>query len=289
MITRLLTWKELAILGGLAVALFAGSVTAYVMRSGDSGDSGAAVTTSHAAPRSDVSPPRPAQSEPEPPESPPSVVIDSEPQIAPVASPAAEPAIAIAPNGDRIVVEVKGAVMQPGVYELAADARVQDALTEAGGPDPEADLSDINRAARLMDAAPLYIPRATHITYEGGVAANRPEATAAEMNPPQYTISGWRPAAPGAAPPGTAPEAVTAAGSSAPSQPETSGGLVDLNTATREQLKALPRIGDVTADKIIAYRQQTPFVQVEDLLNIAGIGEKTLETLRPHVTVTPAP
>lgn len=289
MITRLLTWKELAILGGLAAALFAGSVTAYVMRTRNGADSGAAVITSHAAPRQDPSQPRPPLSEPEPPESPPSVIIDSAPQIAPAASPAAEPIILTAPGEDPIVVEVKGAVMQPGVYELAADARVQDALTKAGGPDPEADLSDINRAARLIDAAPLYIPRATQITYEGGVAANRPEATAAEMNPPEYTISGWRRAAPSTAPAGTAPGAATTAAPSPPPQPAATGGLVDLNSATREQLKALPRIGDVTADKIIAYRQQTPFLQVEDLLNIAGIGEKTLEALRPHVTVTPAP
>lgn len=288
MITRLLTWKELAILGGLASALLVGSVTVYVMRGKDTREreNAPVLRTASRPPVSAEDKPEPLETEPPRPE-PQSVVIDSGTPSAPIAPLASSPILPPARGRAQIVVEVKGAVMRPGVYELVEDARIEDALVQAGGTEPDADLSDINRAAKLIDAAPLYIPRAAHITYEGGVAANRPEASAAEMNPPEYTISGWRRTTPVAVSAGKAAVPGLAAAEVAPATSIMPGGLVDLNTATREQLKALPRVGDVTADKIIAYRQQTPFTQVEDLLNISGIGDKTLETLRPLITANP--
>ncbi len=57
---------------------------------------------------------------------------------------------------------------------------------------------------------------------------------------------------------------------------------LDLNTASTDQLQQLPGIGPVSAAKIVAGR---PYQSVEDLLKIPGIGEKTLEKLRPCVTV----
>ncbi len=61
---------------------------------------------------------------------------------------------------------------------------------------------------------------------------------------------------------------------------------ININTATAEELTELPRIGKVTAARIVAWREENgPFAEIEELLNVQGIGERTFERVRPHVTV----
>ena len=61
---------------------------------------------------------------------------------------------------------------------------------------------------------------------------------------------------------------------------------VNINTATAEQLQTLKNIGPAKADAIIAYRtEHGPFTSIEDLLKVDGIGEKTLNEIRDHITV----
>lgn len=63
-------------------------------------------------------------------------------------------------------------------------------------------------------------------------------------------------------------------------------GLINLNTATIEQLMTLPSLGEVLADRIIAYReQQGGFAAVDDLLNVSGVGEKRLSLWLPYLTI----
>lgn len=65
------------------------------------------------------------------------------------------------------------------------------------------------------------------------------------------------------------------------------GEILDLNTATLSDLTRLPGIGETKAQAIITWREtHGPFQTVEDLLSVDGIGEKTLENLRPYIAVT---
>jgi competence protein ComEA len=68
----------------------------------------------------------------------------------------------------------------------------------------------------------------------------------------------------------------------------TKSSLVDLNTATVEQLCTLPGIGAKKAAAIQAYRSKRPFTRVTQLLEVKGIGRRTLERLRPLVVVADA-
>lgn len=64
-------------------------------------------------------------------------------------------------------------------------------------------------------------------------------------------------------------------------------GTININTASAEELDALPGIGPALAGRIVAYRQQHgPFASVEELSNVSGISPKMVETLRPLISVT---
>jgi len=181
-----------------------------------------------------------------------------------------------------IRVAVRGAVYAPDLYsfEPDEDPRVQDLLDAAGGLEDYADASDINLAARLIDGTTLTVPGQPSQGEATGIIRASREAAPPPLNPPQYTVSGWRPEAAPSRP------FLSDAAPGAASAPVTfSDGLLDLNTATQAEREKLPGIGPVFASRIIEYRTRTPFRTVEELMNIKGIAEKRLADVRHLVTV----
>jgi len=153
-------------------------------------------------------------------------------------------------GGGRVTVHVAGAVRRPGVYRLAAGARVDDALRSAGGAKDRADLTAVNLAAKLEDGRQVLVPERA------------------------------APAA-GGATPGAGPPAAPGAGATA-----APGVPINLNTATLEQLDTLDGVGPGIAQRILDYREQHGgFSRVEELGEVPGIGAKRLATLTPLVTV----
>ena len=156
----------------------------------------------------------------------------------------------------QVVVYLCGAVRRPGVYHLDQGARVADLLALGGGALAKAELQAINLAAPLTDGQQVVVPEKGAA---GAVAAAAPAA----------------PAAPGGA-----------SGAGAGGAATVPGAPVNLNTATLDQLDALPGVGPSTAQKIIDYRTANGgFKSVDDLNNVSGIGDVRFEALKDLVTV----
>ena len=153
----------------------------------------------------------------------------------------------------QLVVHVAGAVLDPGVYELAPGSRVSDALARAGGARPDGDVGRLNLAEPLADGTRLYVP-----------------------------VSGEEPPVPVGTQGGGAGGGAGGVGSAGG---EPGGPVVDVNTAPAEELESLPGIGPATAAAIVRQRQTQPFASVDDLLAVPGIGPAKLEALRDRVRV----
>ncbi|SBV30133.1 competence protein ComEA [Micromonospora krabiensis] len=153
---------------------------------------------------------------------------------------------AAGPSGE-LVVAVAGKVRRPGLVRLPAGARLADAVEAAGGALPGVDVALLNPARKVADGELIVVG----------------------LTPP-----------PGAAQPGAAPGAAPGAGS-APGV----GGRLNLNTATLAQLDALPGVGPVLAQRILAHRErQGGFRSVGDLRQVEGIGDARYEQLKDLVT-----
>ena len=155
----------------------------------------------------------------------------------------------------KIWVQVAGAVRRPGVYQVAAGTRVFEVVLEAGGFTEDADREAIAQAAQVSDGCTVYIPRAG-------------EAAQSSLQTPVQSSAGIIEAPAGT---GTSGDA-------------TAAGVVSLNSATLEQLDALPGVGPALAQQIITYREtQGPFTSIDELDEVSGIGTAKLEQLRPLV------
>jgi competence protein ComEA len=170
-----------------------------------------------------------------------------EPTLDPLMQPVPTPQTT--PTPQDVVVYISGAVQQPDVYALPHDARIKDVVLAAGGFLEDADSEQVNLAARIEDEQHIHIP---HI---------------GEAPPPADQRGGSS---------ATGPQ----------TQDDTTSSLIDLNQASQAELEELPGVGQVTAQRIMEYRQANgPFTSVDDIQNVTGIGPALFEQISPLVTV----
>ena len=160
-----------------------------------------------------------------------------------------------APN-ETWYVDIKGAIKVPQIVPVTPGMRVHDVVEMAGGVTGEADQSRVNLAQLVTDQMVIYVPKVGE-----------------EVSPSTETL--------------VADSQVTESAVSESSGDGTSDGdLVNINTADTTMLQTLSGIGEKRAADIINYRETNGlFETVDDLDQVSGIGEKTMEKLRPLITV----
>lgn len=151
------------------------------------------------------------------------------------------------PEMETIMVDIKGAVVKEGVYQLQRNSRVTDAIQIAGGLRDDADPNAINLAQKLSDEAILYVARK---------GENKSIIDSQGQQSSSIEQGGQR------------------------------DQKVNINKATIEDLRKIPGIGEKRAQEILDARDtKGGFKSIDDLLTISGIGQKTLEKIKNDIII----
>lgn len=151
------------------------------------------------------------------------------------------------PEMETIMVDIKGAVVKEGVYQLQRNSRVTDAIQIAGGLRDDADPNAINLAQKLSDEAILYVARK---------GENKLIIDSQGQQSSSIEQGGQR------------------------------DQKVNINKATIEDLRKIPGIGEKRAQEILDARDSKGgFKSIDDLLTISGIGQKTLEKIKNDIII----
>ena len=146
---------------------------------------------------------------------------------------------------NEIYVDISGAVIRPGVYKATSETRLYEVIEMAGGLRSDANIEIINQAEFVEDGEKIIIPV---IRQDSGDTDGAAEDAAG-------TVS------------------------------DGTEGLVNINTATAEELKTLSGVGDVIAGRIIEYRSTHVFSSIEDIKSVKGIGDSIFDSIKDYITV----
>ena len=155
-------------------------------------------------------------------------------------------------DNSQVTVYISGAIKNEGVVTMSSEDRLSDAIKVMGGVTEGADMNMINLAEKLVDGKHYIVPKIG-------------EKVPVDINANSTTNSIQQ----------------------SDNKGETNtGSLVNINTATIEQLDTLPGVGEATANKILNYREENGgFKNIEDLKNVKGIGEKKFEDIKDNICV----
>ena len=163
---------------------------------------------------------------------------------------------------ELLYVHVCGAVQNPGVYELPSGSRVYEAVESAGGFAENADEDYVNQAQVVQDGAKIVIPTIPEVA----------ALLSGEQTKVSYGI--------------LQEDSVNSRGNNVAAEINTDSGLLNLNTATRSELCALPGIGETKADAIIAYRTKIGvFTSKEQVMEIEGIKDGLYSKIKDKICV----
>ncbi len=155
---------------------------------------------------------------------------------------------------DTVIVDIKGMIKNPGVYTVPVGSRVNDVISVAGGLLEGADTSLINLAKIVSDEMTIII-------YSSEEVQDKYREEICVCDCPEIT-------------------------NDACLNTDEEERLINLNTASKEELQEVPGIGEAKAEEIIKYRNQNgPFKSLDDIKNVAGIGESLFEKIKDYLII----
>lgn len=162
-------------------------------------------------------------------------------------------------------IDVKGAVNNPGVYIVDSNLVVNDVINVAGGLREDADTSFINLAKKIEDEMVIIIYTKEEVK-NSNVVDTVIKIVEKECVCPNIKNDGCL-------------------NTEIDNTINNGNGLININTASLEQLQEIDGIGEGKAKKIIEYREEKgKFTSIEDIMNVDGIGEKLYETIKAYIT-----
>jgi len=152
-----------------------------------------------------------------------------------------------------LTVYVSGEVKNPGMYEMPAGSRAQEAIEKAGGMTLNANVNKVNLAKKCKDGMQINVPALSVKQAKTRAGSSQGRRSAGNVNSTEVEQ-----------------ENLT---------------TVNLNSATIEELENLPGVGQTTAQKIIEYRQQHRFDKIEDVMNVKGIGKAKFQKMKNYLEI----
>lgn len=168
-----------------------------------------------------------------------------------------------AAQAKTVRVQVSGAVLEPGIYDVPASCRVEEAIAAAGGLTENADSERVNLVRKVRDGMQIRVP------VQKAARTNRTQRKNAQAK----TGLG---------------ASTTKKSSSTRAGAEKNNSVVQsvrINSASASELQQLPGIGPALAKRIVETRSSGRFASAEDLLRVPGIGKAKLAKLRDYVEV----
>lgn len=190
-------------------------------------------------------------------------------------------------------VDIKGEVLNPGVYEVSANSRIIDVINKAGGLTKNADVSLLNLSKKVIDEMNIKIYSKSEVKTAKENLKKEPEVieiikeiekecvcpdnniVCNESNKNDILIVE-----------DNSNENISSNNNiNNDDKKDNNTSLININIATKEELMTIPNIGESKADKIIEYRNKNKFEKIEDILNVSGIGESIFEKIKTYITV----
>jgi len=179
--------------------------------------------------------------------------------------------VEIVENIETYFVDIKGEVLNPGVYEVNSDERIINVIEQAGGLTDNADISLLNLSKKVADEMNIKIYSKKEV--KAAIESLEEEPTVIEIikeiekecicpNENDACIVDYE-----------------------EETKEEESTLININTASKEELMTITGIGESKALSIIEYRVDNVFSSIEDIKNVSGIGDSLFESIKAYITV----